>query len=188
LVNEAAILNKLNLGTSAQVLTASTDSPLSALLKDLTQGVIDELGRNIDKYNISASNNLKQSIKPTKIVSEKDSVSIGISAEFYWKYVNYGVNGISRSHGAPNYGKENASAPSFYESINQWVRNRGITATDISYEQLTFAIMKHVQEEGKAPRPFFTDVVNDNLVKVLQKPIEKLIGRAITVTIIDPWQ
>jgi hypothetical protein len=187
LVNEAAILNKLNLGTSAQVLTASTDSPLSVLLKDLTQGVIDELGRNIDKYNISASNNLKQSIKPTKIVSEKDSVSIGISAEFYWKYVNYG-HGKLRSNLMPPYEKENASAPSFYESINQWVRNRGIIAEDKTYEQLTFAIMKHVQEEGKAPRPFFTDVVNDNLVKVLQKPIEKLIGRAITVTIIDPWQ
>lgn len=187
---EADVLNKLNLGSSADVLKNSPDSPLGSLLKDLVQGVVDELGRSMDKYQIRASNNLKQTIIPTAPKIDEDGVSVSISADFYWKFVNYGVNGTEINHGAPSWGKIQQGDLSFKDSIGGWIRNKGITLPDgfTSYESLSYAMMTNIKKYGQKPRPFFTDVVNDRLVNVLKKPIEKLIGRSIKVMIIEPWQ
>lgn len=187
---EADALSKLNLGTSADVLKNSPDSPLGSLLKDLVQGVVDELGRSLDKYGVRASNQLKQTMLPTPPRIDEDGVSVAISAEFYWKFVNYGVNGTETSYGAPSWGKVSSPDMSFKDSIGQWIRNKGITLPDgfSNYESLSYAMMTNIKKHGQKPRPFFTDVVNERLVDVLKKPIEKLIGRAITVQIIEPWQ
>jgi hypothetical protein len=48
--------------------------------------------------------------------------------------------------------------------------------------------MTNVKKKGKEPRPFFTDVVNERLVDVLKKPIEKLLKRSIEIIIVEPWQ
>jgi len=187
---EGSIISGLNLGSSKKVLEGATDSPLTKLLTNLTQDVIDQLSKNIDKYNISASNELKQSIKPTSVKLEGDLVSDGISANFYWKYLNYGVNGTEMQYGAPSWGKETGGTKSFKDSITDWIGNRGITlpAQFSSYDSFAFAIMTNKKKHGEKPRPFFTDVVNSKLVDTLKEPIEKLLKRSIEITIVEPWQ
>ena len=187
---EADIVARINLGSSSSVLNNSPDSPLAMLLKDMVQGVVDELGRSHDKYNIRASNNLKQNILPTPPKIEGNTVSVSISAPFYWKFVNYGVNGTEIQHGSPSWGKQPSQDLSFKDSIAGWIRNKGITLPDgfDTYDSFSFAIMTNVKKHGQKPRPFFTDVVNDKLIDVLKKPIEKLIGRSIVINIVEPWQ
>jgi len=199
---EADIVARINLGSSSSVLNNSPDSPLAMLLKDMVQGVVDELGRSMGKYQIRASNNLKQTMIPTPPKIEGNTVSVSISAPFYWKFVNYGVNGTEINHGAPSWGKQPSQDLSFKDSIAGWIRNKGqkrragrirnkgITLPDgfTSYESLSYAIMTNVKKHGQKPRPFFTDVVNDKLIDVLKKPIEKLIGRSIVINIVEPWQ
>lgn len=194
---EADIVARINLGSSSSVLNNSPDSPLAMLLKDMVQGVVDELGRSHDKYNIRASNNLKQMIIPTPPKIEGNTVSVSISAPFYWKFVNYGVNGAGGDNlkravntGAPRWGPQPTQDLSFKDSIGGWIRNKGITLPDgfDTYDSFSFAIMTNVKKYGQKTRPFFTDVVNDKLIDVLKKPIEKLIGRSIVVNIVEPWQ
>jgi hypothetical protein len=91
--NEGSLISALTIGTSREVLTASPQSPLSKLLQELTQDVIDQLTKRIEHYDIEGTNNLKQSIKPTKVQNKGGQIDIGITADFYWKFVNYGVNG-----------------------------------------------------------------------------------------------
>lgn len=190
MISEADIISRLNLGASKEVLANSPSSPLSELLQGLVQDVTDQLTAKVDEYNINASSNLRQSIVPAEVSKEGSTVSIGINADFYWKFVNYGVNGTEVSHGAPSWGSQPPSEISFHQSTMDWVRNRGITMPEQfnSYESFAWAIMKNIEKHGKEARPFFTDVVNDKLYEALQKPIEALLKQSITINIVEPWQ
>lgn len=187
--NEGSLISALNIGASKEVLKASPQSPLSKLLQGLTQDVIDQLTKRVEHYNIEGTNRLKQSIKPTKVENKGGQVDIAITADFYWKFVNYGVNGTQVQHGAPDWGSV-SSTKSFKESIAEWRMAKGITLPPSfsSYDSLDYAIMTNVRKKGQEPRPFFTDVVNEKLVDVLKKPIEKLLKRSIEIIIVEPWQ
>jgi len=198
MASEVDILNALNLGTSKAVVEGQPNSPLGQLLTTLANDVTKQLTDSMDSYNIRASNNLRQSILPTKVEVNGDVVTVGISAPFYWKYVNYGVNGFAVNHGAPNWGSTGATREDFKKSIGAWRMNVGINLNSFtndsgkpmfsSYDKLDDGLMYMVAKNGQKPRPFYTDVVNDKLVNYLRKPIEKLFKKAMTVVIVDPWQ
>jgi len=192
-MTEGEIINSLNLGTSTAILNNSTGNPLGELLVSLTQEVIDRIVQKGQDYNINASRNLTQSFVPTEVEYTGKEVNVGLSADFYWKYINFGVNGTVINHGAPTHGKAPSGTPSFEQAIGKWIIDRGITLDGRpngaeTYDQLNYLMRRAISENGKAPRPFVTDVINDNLINVLRAPIEKVLGRAIQVNIISPWQ
>jgi len=189
-INEADILSKLQLGSSKAVLNASPQSPLAELLQRTIQDVIDQLTKQIDHYAIGASENLKQSITPTKLESKTGSISIGIDADFYWKFVNYGVNGSEVNHGAPAWGAQPKQNKSFHQAILDWIPTTGSTLPEqfSSYDSWAWAIQESIKKNGKAARPFFTDVVNDALTAQIKEPIQNLFGRSIEINIVEPWQ
>ena len=189
--SEAEILNQLNLGTSKAILDNKPQSALGQLLLSITEDIIVQLQNKIKEYNISTSSmGLSQSLAPTEVKIENGVVSVGISADFYWKFVNYGVNGTEVSHGAPDHGATPPGTLSFKESILQWIPQRGLQLPEQfgDFEQFSYAIMTNIRKHGKAPRPFFTDVVNNALINRIQEPIEKVIGRALKIRIVEPWQ
>lgn len=192
MINEADILSKLKLGTSKEVLTASPKSPLAELLQRIVQDVINQLTERIDHYNIGASNNLRQSLKATKVTQKGNEVSIQISVgdAFYWKFVNFGVNGSEVNHGAPAWGTQPKQEKSFHQAILDWIPTTGTTLPEQfgSYDSWAWAIQESIKKNGKQARPFFTDVVNDALTEAMREPISNLLGRAITVNIVEPWQ
>jgi hypothetical protein len=190
MATEADILNRLNLGSSKSVLAGNPSSPLAELLKDLAQDVTDMLTKSLDKHGVGASLNLRQSIQPHKQVTiEGNEISIGINADFYWKFVNYGVNGTEINHGAPSWGAVQVQTTSFHDAILAWIPTTGMTARDNqTYDSMAWAIQSSIKKKGQEPRPFYTDVVNESLVQYLKAPISKLLGRTITINIVDPWQ
>jgi hypothetical protein len=189
-MTEAEILSSLNLGSSKAILNNTAGNPLSALLQELTQEVIDDLRKAMQDRKVDASRNLSQSIKPTKTLYNGKAVSVGITMDFYWKYVNYGVNGTEVSHGAPSWGKAPSSGVSFHDSIKNWISQKGAGLPEQfkTYESFAWAVQRNIVKNGKEPRPFFEDVINDQLINVLKKPIQKLLGKSIKLNIISPWQ
>ena len=183
--------NLITVGNSKAILEGLPGTPLEELLKDLMQDVADQLVLEIDALNIAASRRLRQSIIPDKqVTKEGNVVTIGLSADFYWKFVNYGVNGTEVQHGAPSWGKQPAGEVSFKQSIMDWTMDKGITmpAQFDTYDSFAFAIMANVKKKGKAPRPFFTNVVNETLTMKIQKELSEFFKEAITVNIVEPWQ
>jgi len=190
-ISTQEFMDMITVGNAKAILDGTVGTPLDELLKSLVQDVTNDLVESLDKYDISASSNLRQSIVPEPNVTKDGSVvSIGIKADFYWKFVNYGVDGTVVKHGAPHHGVQPKGEKSFHTSILDWISNRGITLpTQFStYESFAFAIMGSIKRDGKAPRPFFTDVVNDTLILKLEKPISEFFKEAITVKIVEPWQ
>jgi len=191
-LTEAEIIAKVsNLGTAKDILEGDPSSPLATLLQDLIQDVTDQLVQSLADYDVMASGNLMQSIKPTDAAYlEGDVLSVHITAPFYWKFVNEGVNGTEVNRGAPSWGQQAPQDRSFHVNIMDWVRNRGITLPEQfqTYDSFAWAIMKNIEKKGQQKRPFFTDVVNDKLFDALTAPISTLIGRAITIKIIEPYK
>jgi hypothetical protein len=187
---EGSILTALNLGSSKKVLEGATDSPLTKLLNGLTQDVVDSLRSSASKYDIQAST-FNQEIKPTSVKLDGSVLSVGISAPFYWKFLNYGVNGSKVGRGAPSWGATPSAEMSMSDSLRQWEGYRGVVTSDGVYTNWT-SISKvegmSIAQRGVKPRPFFTDVVNDKLAQTLKDPIEKLLKRSIEIVIVEPWQ
>lgn len=191
MLNEAEILRRLNLGTSKEVLENRGNSPLSELLTSLSEEIVDRLRQAlVDRDINTSSQGLSQSIGISEIKIDGDQVNVAISAEFYWKYVNYGVNGTEINHGAPAWGPAPSGEQSFSQAIREWIPQRGLQLPPefSSFEQFTYAIMTNIRKFGKEARPFFQDVVNERLVEELREPITNVIGRAIEISIVSPWQ
>jgi hypothetical protein len=199
--NEDEILARLSLGEAQAILDNSNASPLGQLLVSLADDVIKDLKAALKARDINTSSlGLSQSIVPSNVNVNGSEVSVNISMDFYWKYVNYGVNGAGMTgnekkpktvnSGSPTHGKAPAATKSFKDSILEWIPKRGAMLPQQfqTYDQFTYAIMTNLKKYGQAPRPFFDDVINDALVQTLKTPIEKVMGRAIELKIVKPWQ
>jgi len=190
-MSEEEIINSLNLGTSVEVLNNTPDSPLAKLLQELLNDIIEKLRQSLIDRNINTSRReLSQSMKPTQVEYNGNQVSIALEMAYYWKFINFGVNGTEVNHGAPSYGSLPPAEKSFKESILEWIPARSVQLPPQfkSYDSFAFAIMTNVKKRGQAPRPFFEDVINDQTAEYLREPIERLLGKSIEIAIAAPWQ
>jgi hypothetical protein len=189
-VNEADILNGLNVGNAKDVLNGKSNSQLGNLLVKLNQAIIDDLQQSIQARDINASRNLSQGITPSDVIINGNEVEVNISMDFYWKYINYGVNGTEQNNNAPSWGSAPTQTLSFHDSILAWKSDRGITLPEgfADYDAFAWAIQTNIKKYGKKARPFYEDVINEKLVKILEEPIKKLLGESIKLTIVAPWQ
>ena len=180
-----------NVGVSNAILENKGSSPLDQLMLDLTLSVTDQLRKKLVDYDINTSSlGLSHSIQPTEVTHENGILTIGIKAEDYWKYVNYGVNGEKINRGAPNWGTQRNNGKSFHQNILEWIPKRGLIKPDKfdTYEAFAWAIRRKIIDNGKEARPFFSDVVNEKLVNFMRPQIEQLLGEAITINIVAKWQ
>lgn len=184
------IVRSMNLGVSKKTIEASVDSPLHALLIGVHQEVLDLLRASIDKYHIKASNRLKQSMVTVDQSQDgKIDLAVSMGKAFYWKYVNYGVNGQKVNRGAPTWGPAPKGTYSFKDAIKGWIKDKGLQARPgQTYDQMAYAIMRSLRDKGMKARPFFTDVVNKDLKEFLTKSIAEVYGQALIIEIRDPWQ
>lgn len=190
-VDEAAILQALTVGTSRAVLENKGNSPLGRLLVDLCEDVVEQLKVALKQRDINTSSlGLSQSIHVSDISISGNELSVGVSAEFYWKYVNYGVNGTEINHGAPEWGPPPPAEMSFKDAILQWIPKRGLQLPPEfnSFESFAYAIMTNVRKYGKEARPFYEDVVNAALIETMREPVQAVIGRAIQISIVSPFK
>jgi hypothetical protein len=185
------VIKNMNIGVSKQTIEGQENSPLHVLMMGLHQEIIDRLNDSITKYDAVASNRLKQSLV-TVDQSSSGVISVGVSADFYWKYVQYGTGPQHRppANGLPEtWGVKPAGTPTFKDAILGWIRDRGLkTKPGQTYDQMAFGIMMAIKRDGTKARPFFTDVVNAELKAYLTKSISEVYKEAIKIEIKEPWQ
>lgn len=190
MAEDLSYLNNLGITQAQNALNGSRDSPLTKFLQVSAQEIVNELRQKLVDYDANASRNLAQSIQPTKVSVSGNEVSIGIEAPFYWKFVNYGVNGSLIDRGAPSWGVQPKGQWSMSQALKNWEEHRGITHVNgqSSWRSKSHVEGMSMQERGQIARPFYSDVVNDALIKELEKPLTELMGKAITIKIVNPWR
>ena len=179
---ESDLIDSLDSGRAESILKNTSDNPLTELLLRLTNEIIEELRQELNKSR--ASGNLQQSIIPNKISPEL----IDVTAPFYWKYINYGVNGIKVNRGAPTHGKAPKGNMTFYESIRKWIYDKGITPNEegVTREQLAGMIVNHVRMTGIEATHFADKVLNKEKKDYMKESISNLIGQSIKLVIKKP--
>jgi len=119
------------------------------------QALVEEIKKKGNTMDVRASNNLLTSIIPKKIIASQDNISADITADEYWKFLNYGVNGTLFS-GAPNWKSLGVVAQPFNElvaSIQQWMPFRNVQPRgDDSFEETATAIAFATIKNGKLSR------------------------------------
>lgn len=182
-VDQAKFVQGLDFGEADSILLNKSDNKLTQLLLDLTNELIADLSKELDKHR--ATGNLASSILPSKINPE----SIEVTAPYYWKYLNYGVNGIKVQHGAPTHEKSKTKTElTFYEAILKWIKDKGIKPkdADMELEELAGRIKNAVRMNGIKPTHFFDNVVNEERIAEISKPISALIKESIITIIKKP--
>lgn len=181
MVNEADIVGQLDFGEAEAILSNKSDNPLAQLLLDLTNELINDLREELNKHR--ATGNLQQSIIPTQL----NPAQIEVTAPYYWKYLNYGVNGIKVQRGAPYHGKAPKTEKTFYQAIKKWLYDKGITPPEgITREQYAGMIKNSIRMKGIEATHFYDKVVTPERVEEMSKPISALIKESIITIIKKP--
>jgi|SRR5690625_2865972 len=131
------------------------------------------------KHDINASSNLMQSIQIRNAsVDVSGAVSAQIEGDFYWKFLEYGVDGIEEKHNAPFAYTVFKPSRNFHENILDWIPHTGHRKPEEfkSYEDYAWAIMINIFKRGKAPRPFVQDALDNIDFDKFEEEIFKIIG------------
>lgn len=180
-----------DVGRARAVLHNDKGSPLDKMLVSIFEDITAQLKQSLVDHNVNTTSlGLSQSIKPTKVSVNGDVAQISIEMAHYWKYVNKGVNGTEVSRGAPRWGKAPRGTKSFHQAILEWIPQRGVSLPERfkTFESFAWAIMANIKKRGQAARPFYDDVVNEELIKEMSGKFSEIIGKSIKVQIRAAWQ
>lgn len=176
-----------NLGQAKSVLENLPSNPLQALLQEQLNDVVQKLRNSVAQHDFDASGDLRKSFVTTKPNFSNGTLEISVEAEYYWKFLNYGVNGSKINRGAPTWGKQPSRGVTFKQEIDSWIKLRGITPRGKvyknSYDSMNFLIRKSIIEKGKKPTNFVDDVITPALSDKMSQEISNLVGRSIEVFI-----
>lgn len=180
-MNEGEIAGGLDFGRAKSIIENTSDNPLTQLLLELTNELIVDLQKELTKNDSYATGNLFSSIIPTKI----DEKTIDVTAPYYWKYVNYGVNGTKINRGAPNHGPAPKTEKTFYQAIKKWLYDKGIQPPEgITIEQYAGMVKNSIRMKGIEATHFYDKVVTPERVREMSVPISNLLKQSI-ITIIN---
>ena len=128
---------------------------IRALLNDM-EAVTKQVLIKIDLDNSDLAKTIQMSYKNKQVV---------VAMKTYAKFVNSG--------------RKAGSLPPI-KSIIEFIKERNITSTDLSTEQLAWAIARSIQKKGIKPKPFInrlgyeiSKVVNDHILIEMDKQLTK---------------
>jgi hypothetical protein len=166
--------------SAKEILNPKTDkSPLTMFVQEGLQQLVEEIKAAGLGMDVRASNNLLQSIKLNKLTVNIDGVDAEITADEYWKFINYGVNGELWSS-APDWkslGVRQQSIEELISKLDVWKSFRGVEADN-------YVLAKSILRRGKVPRPFVTETINETeTITELSEGVASMIGKAVTTII-----
>lgn len=180
-MKEQNVVQGIDFGRANSILNNEPNNPLTKLLLELTNELIVDLRKELKDHR--ATGNLESSIIPTAIAPEE----IEVTAPHYWKYLNYGVNGIRVNRGAPDHGSAPKTEQTFYQAIKKWLYDKGIKPPEgITIEQYAGMIKNSIRMNGIEATHFYEKVVTEQRVKEMSIPIGNLLKQSIITIIKKP--
>lgn len=154
-----------------------------ALEKFINTELIPKIKLEIEGYDINASRRLNQSLRPDRLELRGNTIIINMLGEFYWKFINYGVNGIEESHNAPDWSNEPTSNDiSFHQSIMEWFEDKGGISKPEQFptwESFAWAVRHNILKKGKEARPFVDDGMKNINYSLLTSDLIRIFAKSI---------
>ena len=168
-------------------------SPKDVLMR-FEQRFIDALQGSLSKHDRVVGGGLFQSIKAsTKVFGQK--VSLEISMEDYWKWVDEGRKKGSKQPPPQAMLKHIADRGDRWNPVSQRISkfNKNKKGLDVARKKplpmdqarktLAFLIGRVIKKKGIKPTHFATEVMEGNLIKEFRSELSKSVGREIKIEI-----
>lgn len=153
---------------------------------------------------------LTDTIRTSVKVNADLSVRWTLSMGSYWEYIEYGVNGLEKSHGSRF--KFQTKHPVNKEAMLKFIKTRAITLKSLkkygrknfegislksrkkvrktlkglSFEQeqktLTYILGRSIKKKGIKPRPFISKIITPELNEELRVGIARIVGEEVIAT------
>lgn len=171
-------------GISDESFKKSTGKTFSDIIEDWSNIAVARLRKSLqDKITLATSKNLEQSIIAMPVSIDGNKLTSEVIADYYWKYINEGVQGVGAGKGSKIQWQNKApnSPFSFKESkkpsakhFTQWAYLAG---------RSPFAVRETVWRSGIKPNHFVDDVINEKFTQEFAQAISEAIARTIEVDI-----
>ena len=186
--------------------TLRTDTIVGEVDK-IIQSTVDQLRKNLEGYDSFASGRLAQSIDMRPTV-DKGVLTLTLYMEDYWKFINDGVKGTQNERGGNSpYSFKTTSKSIPQRGISEWITEKGINVSGIAShyknkkgvlvqrkkklstleanKTLAFAIARTTHKKGIKPRPFVSDLIDEQWIKNITVRLGKAYKEDIESTIIE---
>jgi hypothetical protein len=169
-----AIKNYLqSIGADQSAFDTDLSKAANDKLVDFMDAVLDDI-KNIKAVSSGAL------IDSFKYFVAQDKQSATLVGNFYWKFIDRGVNGVQNKVGSIYSFKTLSISKAMVDALERWVRSEGLKARDIkqrpfntqrtkvkleelsSERQAAVAIAYSLKKNGIKPRPFLKDILDRN--------------------------
>lgn len=159
---------------------------------------IELINEEIEKKDVASSGYMQDSITPTDLEVNGDTLTVGINAPLYASYVDEGVNGWAVNRGSRFQYRTKGVDPkgAMVKSLKEYINREGLSSRNVKVavtqreakgktmqDATTKAAMQMgymIKRQGIKPRHFWRDATNKFL------PIaEKELGTAVKIDIIN---
>lgn len=141
---------------------------------ELFKAQFDSMGSTNGIKDGRGTGKLRQSIIPLPAERFGDQYQVVITAESYWKFLEYGVRGARSSKKAPNSPFAYSSKYPPLQAIIDWGNSKGIF-TDYSgiedIEEKAKDIQKRIFNAGIKPRPFRDPALTEQRIQELMESV-----------------
>lgn len=152
--------------------------------------VIKLTTEGIEKVDAKATLNLRQSVGFADLPTDAKVAQVAMEMATYWKFVEYGVNGVKENRGAPFSFRYITPSKKHIDAIKKWIQDKPITIKNFddtdaenSIEQAATAIATSTKKRGIKGRPFLNPVLTDAKMNELVGSIAEVAGKEIALSI-----
>lgn len=181
------ILSQLqNYGISVtKVHNARGSETYNAILRwiiDVNTAMVDKLNDNDSKATL----NLMQSLRVKEFPIQDDKIKMEIIGDYYWKFVNYGVDGVEFKRGYPYSFRYIRPTERHITAIKKWIVDKPVSITNYddtdaenSIERAAYGYATETKKRGIKARPFVEPILTRQKINELVKDIAQATGKDI---------
>ena len=187
-VNEADILQGLDLGKGKNLFDSSEADPLIKLVESFVTETIESIKQILADQGRNASGRLSASISPQEIIISEGGVEVIITAEGYADFVDKGVKGAGFREGFSSmnsvvnteglYQFKNLGAPeAMITSIEQYLQFKGAQPPQGFPDFRSFATKTamNVKARGIKPAKFIEQTFNEETINAFTQALNKIV-------------
>ena len=137
----------------------------------------------IERVDAKATLNLRQSVGFADLPIDQKVAQVAMEMAYYWKFVEYGVNGVKVNRGAPFSFRYITPSQRHVAAIRKWAVDKALGIPVEEIDQAAYNIARTTKIRGIKGRPFLNPVLTDAKMDELVNSIAQVVGKDIALSI-----
>jgi len=139
--------------------------------------------QGIERVDAKATLNLRQSVGFADLPMEQKVAQVAMEMASYWKFVEYGVNGVRGNRGSPFSFRYITPSARHVAAIRKWADDKALGIPVDEIDQAAYNIARSIKRRGIKGRPFLNPVLTDAKMDELVNSIAEVAGKEIALSI-----